>query len=290
MPGSPRWRGTADWDWPRCWQPARELCDGFPVFPRLARDLANAAPRLAEWPSSARVFLPHGRPPETGEVLVQRDLGNLFDRLIAVERNAAPQGRAAAIMAARDEFYTGAISREIAAHSHRTGGALDAEDLATFRVVVGPSVSSTYRGMEVHACGPWSQGPLLPMILNLLDGVDLRRMGAGSSEYFHHVVEAIKLACADREAFFGDPELVDVPLEGLLHPGYAEERRRLLNPGRREPRDAGVGRPVAVGGARRPDRQRPPTRAAGPASPTLRMSARWTRTATRSPRPRLIPG
>lgn len=211
-------------------QPARELCEGFPVFPRLARELASAAPRLAEWPSSARVFLPHGRPPEAGDILVQRDLGRLFDRLIEAERTASRKGRKAAIMAARNEFYTGEIGREIAAHSHRTGGALDAEDLAAFRVVVGPSVSSTYRGLEVHACGPWSQGPLLPMILNLLEGVEVRRMGAGSAEYYHHVAEAIKLACADREAFFGDPALIDVPIDGLLHAGYAEERRRLLDP------------------------------------------------------------
>jgi len=211
-------------------QPARELCNGFPVYPRLARDIAGLVPRLSQWPSSARVFLPHGRAPQAGELLVQRDLGGLFDRLIAIERRAAHRGREAAIAAARDDFYLGAIAGEIAAHARREGSELDADDLAGYRAVVGPSVSSTYRGVEVHACGPWSQGPLLPMTLNLLDGYDLGRMGAGSADYFHHLIEAIKLACADREGFFGDPDLVDVPIQGLLSPAYADERRRLINP------------------------------------------------------------
>ena len=191
------------------------------------------------------MFLPTVAPPEgPGDILVQRDLGRLFDRLIEAEAK-----RIAQRPESRDHGGPGTSSTparsagRIAAHSHRTGGVLDAEDLAAFRVVVGPSVSSTYRGLEVHACGPWSQGPLLPMILNLLEGVDVRRMGTGSAEYYHHVAEAIKLACADREAFFGDPALVDVPIDGLLHAGYAEERRRLLDPDAASPGMPAAGDP-----------------------------------------------
>ncbi len=209
--------------------PACELCGGFPVFARLALAIAHVAPRLREWPASARVFLPNGRPPQVGEVLVQRELGALLRRLIDIETSARHRGREAAIVAARDDIYRGEIARTLAAHAGRTGSELDAEDLAAYHVAVEPSVSSTYRGVEVHACGPWSQGPLLPMVLNLLQGADLRRLGQGSGPYLHYLIEAIKLACADREAFFGDPKYVDVPIAGLLSPEYADERRRLID-------------------------------------------------------------
>ena len=217
-------------------RPACELCDGFPVYGRLARTIAALTSQLRAWPASARVFLPNGRPPRAGEVLVQRELGSLFGRLVDVEQGARSRGREAAIMAARDEIYHGEIARELAAHAERTGSELDADDLAAYRVAIGPSVSSRYRDLEVHACGPWSQGPLLPMVLNLLQGEDLRKLGHGSVAYFHFLIEAIKVACADREAFFGDPEQVDVPIGGLLDPEYADERRRLIDPARACPR------------------------------------------------------
>jgi len=210
-------------------RPACELCEGFPVFDRLARTIASLTSRLSAWPASARVFLPNGRPPQVGDVLVQRDLGALFARLIETENSAKHRGREAAIMAARDEIYHGEIARALAAHAARVGSELDAEDLGAYHVAVEPSVSSTYRGVEVHACGPWSQGPLLPMVLNLLEGTNVHRLGHGSGPYLHYVIEAIKIACADREAFFGDPNQVDVPIVGLLHPEYAEERRRLID-------------------------------------------------------------
>src|SRR5207237_842806 len=212
--------------------PACELCDGFPVYDRLARTIANLAPRLREWPASARVFLPNGRPPQAGEVLVQPELGGLFRRLIDVEHGARQRGREAAIGAARDEVYRGGTARQPAAHAERTGSELDAEDLAAYRVAVGPRVSARYRDVEVHACGPWSQGPLLPMVLNVLQGQQLRQLGQGSAAHLHYLIEAIKVACADREAFFGDPDQVDVPMTGLLDPEYADERRRLIDPAR----------------------------------------------------------
>jgi len=247
--------------------PACELCGGFPVYDRLARTIENLAPRLREWPASARVFLPNGRPLRAGEILVQQELGALFRRLIDVERGAASSGRESAIMAARDEIYHGEIARALAVHAARTGSELDAEDLAAYRVAIGPSVSSRYRDVEVHACGPWSQGPLVPMILNLLQGEDVSRLGQGSVAYFHFLIEAIKLACADREAFFGDPDQVDVPISGLLDPEYADERRRMIdparacpalpvpgNPWRHEGRSGPRGYvPVAAAGAAQPD-------------------------------------
>src|SRR5438093_6628053 len=118
--------------------PAIELCDGFPVYPRLARAIAMLQDRLRQWPASAAVFLPNGRPPQVGELLVQRELGDLFRRLAAIEAAHASRGRAAAIMAARDAIYTGDIARQIVAHMQREGGALSAEDLASYHVSVAP--------------------------------------------------------------------------------------------------------------------------------------------------------
>lgn len=223
--------------------PACELCEGFPVYRRLARTIAALEPQLREWPSSARVFLPEGRPLATGELLVQRELGDLFRRLIAVEEGARSRGREAAIMAARDEVYHGEIARALAAHARRTGSELDAEDLAAYRVEIGPSVSSRYRDVEVHACGPWCQGPLLPMVLNLLQKEDLERLGQGTAAHLHYLIEAIKVAAADREAFIGDPAQADVPIKGLLDPEYADERRRLIDPARAWPKLPPPGNP-----------------------------------------------
>ena len=215
--------------------PSIELCDGFPVYPRLARAITMLQDRIRQWPSSAAVFLPNGRPPEVGELLVQRELGGLFRRLAAIESAHASRGRAAAIMAARDAIYSGDIAREIVSHMQREGGALSAEDLATYRVSIETPVHTTYRGIDVYACGPWSQGPLVPMTLNLLEGYDIAALGPGSLPFLHRYTEAMKLACADREGFFGDPDQVDVPIAGLLDKAYADERRTLIRDDRAWP-------------------------------------------------------
>ncbi len=132
------------------------------------------------------------------------------------------------LMAARDAIYRGDIAREIVAFMGREGGALGAEDLEGHRATTEPAVHTTYRGIDVYACGPWSQGPLVPMTLNMLEGFDIASMGPGSLAFLHRFTEAMKLACADREGFFGDPDLVDVPIRGLLDKEYARERDRLI--------------------------------------------------------------
>lgn len=215
--------------------PAIELCDGFPTFPRLARSIERTKAQISRFPSTAAVFLPGGRVPRNGETLVQRELGDLFRRLLAIERAHDSRGRAAAIMAARDAVYNGEIAEGIATFVEREGGALTYEDLSGYHVTVGPPVHTTYRGIDVYACGPWSQGPLVPMILNLLEGFDVASMGAGSTRSLHHFAEAIKLAAADREGFFGDPDQVDVPIVGMLDKSYAAERARLIREDRAWP-------------------------------------------------------
>ena len=215
--------------------PSIELCDGFPVYPRLAAAIERLEERIRQWPTSAAVFLPDGRPPRTGEPFVQRDLGALFRRLALIEEVHAPRGRAPAILAARDAIYEGDIAREIAAFQAEAGGAITREDLREQRVRIEPAAHSTYRGIDVYSCGPWSQGPLVPMTLNLLEGYDIASFGPGSLRFLHTYVEAFKLAAADREGFFGDPEQVDVPIRGLLDKGYAALRRERIRDDRANP-------------------------------------------------------
>jgi gamma-glutamyltranspeptidase/glutathione hydrolase len=216
--------------------PAIDLAQhGFPVNARLAAAIAAAEPRLREWPSSSAVFLPNGRPPQVGEILVQKELARTFQRLVDVERANAARGRAEAIIAARDDLYRGELAAEIVRHVADQGGALNAEDLAQHRARIERPTHTRYRDTDVYACGAWSQGPLVPMTLNMLSGLDVAGMGPGSVEFVHHLTEAFKLAAADREGYFGDPEFVDVPLAGLLSPEYAAEQRSRIDPNRAAP-------------------------------------------------------
>src|SRR5713101_6975476 len=224
--------------------PALELAeDGFPLHkalrgPALAYMLAdfsiagNADHFRKAWPSSAKVYLPNGRLPEVGEVLKNPDLGRTFRRLIAAERKVQSQGRTRGLAAARNVFYHGEIAQIIAAHAQAHGGLLTVEDLAGFRCKVEEPVMLNYRGYDVYKCGPWSQGPVFLQQLALLEGYDLDGMGHNSADYIHTVVEAMKLAFADREQYYGDPNFVDVPLDGLLSERYAAARRALIDPRR----------------------------------------------------------
>src|SRR5437667_287388 len=115
------------------------------------------------------------------------------------------------------------------------GGAITEDALRAQRVLIEAPVHTTYRGIDVYACGPWSQGPLVPMTLNLLEGYDIGGLGPGSLEFLHRYTEAFKLAAADREGFFGDPEQVDVPIRGLLEKAYADERRASIRDDRAHP-------------------------------------------------------
>jgi gamma-glutamyltranspeptidase / glutathione hydrolase len=222
--------------------PALELAEeGFPMHPGL-RGPAPAHPLgdfsldgIAErfrttWPSSAAVYLPGGDLPEVGARVRNPDLGRMFRRLIAAEERA--RGRKEGIAAAIDAFYCGEIAEIIAAHAADHGGLLTREDLHGYRSSIEPAASVDYRGYRVHKCGPWSQGPVFLQQLMLLCGFDLRALAHNSAEYIHVVTEAAKLAFADREQYYGDPDFVGVPLTGLLSERYAAARRSLIDPER----------------------------------------------------------
>ena len=209
-------------------QPALELAEGgFPLHAELQAAIASAARpggAFSRYPSTAAAFLPDGRVPQVGEVFRQPQLGHTFRRLIDAESHAGGD-RKARIYAARDLLYRGELARQIATFYQEQGSLLTESDLAEFRVRLEPPAHATYRDLDVYTCGPWCQGPSLLLALNLLEGLDLREMGPGSAPYLHTVAEALNLAFADRHAYFGDPDFVDVPLRGLLSKEYASARR-----------------------------------------------------------------
>ena len=227
--------------------PAIELAgDGFPVYDAFARAVGRMAARFErEWPSSAALLLPGGAAPEPGQVFKNPDLARTYERLVEAEHNARHLGRSAALRAAHDRFYSGDIAAAIVAFQRDTttthaggppsSGLLTREDFATFSTHEEAPASTTYRGFTVHKCGPWSQGPVFLQQLNILEGYDLRAMGAGSADHIHTVLEASKLAFADRERYYADPEFAHVPLRGLLSKEYAATRRALIDPRRASP-------------------------------------------------------
>jgi gamma-glutamyltranspeptidase/glutathione hydrolase len=202
--------------------------DGFPMYPLMSEMIDMHADEYRRWPSSAAIYLPRGRPPRPGEIFVQADLGRSLQYMADEERAASKQGRVRGLEAARAAFYRGDIARSIVAYHEANGGLMTMDDLAAFRVEIEPPVTTRFANLDVHTAGPWCQGPALLQMLNLLAGVDLAAMGHNSIDYTHAVTEAIKLAFADRERYYGDPRFVEVPLAALLSAGYAQARRALL--------------------------------------------------------------
>jgi gamma-glutamyltranspeptidase/glutathione hydrolase len=205
-------------------EPALELAtDGFPVSRLMSHMLTGVHDNIKQWPSSAEYLRADGTPYQTGDIIVQPTIARLFKQLIDTERGAAGKGRAAAIMEARDLFYKGDVAEKIARFSREQGGFLDYDDMANFSVGIEPAVSTSYRGYEVFTCGPWCQGPVLAQTLNILENFDLASYGHNSPKALHVIIEALKASFADRHAFYGDPDFVEVPIRGLLSKGYAQQ-------------------------------------------------------------------
>ncbi|HEY6430497.1 MAG TPA: gamma-glutamyltransferase [Acetobacteraceae bacterium] len=207
--------------------------DGFPTYPFLAEIIAAKQNEIQQWPDTAAIFLPGGRVPDVGTPFVQADLAATLQYMVDEERSS--EGRRAGLRAAHDAFYRGDIAAAIAQHQRANGGWLTADDLAAFQARFEPPCRGTFRGTDIFACGPWSQGPMLLEALNIIEPLDLRAMGHNSAEYIHAVVEALKIAAADREAWFGDPDFEDVPLKILLSEPYTATRRALFDPRRAWP-------------------------------------------------------
>jgi gamma-glutamyltranspeptidase/glutathione hydrolase len=213
----------------------RHARHGFTMHPVMAHYVAKNAEGYRRWPSNAAIYLPAGRPPREGELFVQADLAASLQHMVDEERGAAGQGRVAGLRAARDAFYRGDLAAAMARYHREHDGWLTAEDLASYRSEIEPPLRTRFGDVEVLSCAPWCQGPVLLQMLSLLEGADLRALGHNSVAYVHRVTEAMKLAFADRDRYYGDPRFVDVPMATLLSPAYAAERRRLIREDRAWP-------------------------------------------------------
>jgi gamma-glutamyltranspeptidase / glutathione hydrolase len=208
--------------------PALECAErGFPLSSFSAYQMAANAGAYRRWPTSAALYLRDGRAFQTGQILVQRELADMLRSMIGAERKAGG-ARAAGVRAARDHFYKGDVARAIAEFHATNGGLLSYEDLASFEVEVGAALMIGFRNYEVAACGFWCQGPVLLQMLNLIEPYDLAKLGHNSPAYLHLLIETVKVAFADRDAYYADPLHVKIPADGLLSKAYAEARRSLI--------------------------------------------------------------
>ncbi|HLN59333.1 MAG TPA: gamma-glutamyltransferase family protein, partial [Thermoanaerobaculia bacterium] len=212
--------------------PAIAYADGFPMYAFLRGYLVRERKATEKWEWSGKTYYPDGRIPEVGETFRQPNLAKTLREIVAAERAAfeKTRDRKAAIMAGRDAFYKGPIARRIAEADRAAGGVLAYDDLAGFHGRVEEPVKTTFHGYDIFKAGPWDQGPVLLQTFNILAGIDLAAMGPGSADAIHAMHEAIKLAYDDRNAFYGDPDFVKVPLKGLLSADYAAARRKLIGP------------------------------------------------------------
>ncbi len=231
--------------------PALECAEqGFPLSTFSAAMISGNAERYRRFPTSAALYLPGGGPREPGDRLVQAELAGTIKLMVEAETRARRRGRGRAIRAARDVFYKGEIARRIVEFHEQEGGLLTVEDLADFHAEVAPALKLSFREYEVAACGFWCQGPVLLQMLNLIEPFDWGVMGHNSPRALHLLVEAMKLAFADREAYYGDPRYVKVPAEALLSKAYADARRALIREDRAWPEMPPPGDPDGVSALR----------------------------------------
>ena len=217
---------------------------GFPMYEYMHRMLAIPETR-AQFalysPGGEAVFYPNGRAPRVGERFVQPALAATLRRLVEGD---ASGDRIAGIAAARERFYRGDVAALIGAFSETWGGLLRASDLAGYRARIEPPLSTTFAGREILGQGAWTQGPILMQALGMLATRDLRALGHNSARYIHVVTEALKLAFADRERYYGD--VPTVPLAELLAPAYLAARAALIRPDRAMPSAPPAGAPRAA--------------------------------------------
>jgi len=231
-------------------RPALRLAEeGFPVYPTLAQNILAHSKRFSkEWPTTARIYLPNGKPPRIGQRLVQRDLASTLRTLIHTE--ARFKNRQKGLASAREYFYSGPIAKQIINFTARKtirdatrkfhSGLLQVQDLSEFKTRVESPVSVDFRELRVYKCGPWSQGPVFLQQLRLLEEYNLQRLGHNSARYIHLLTELSKLAFEDRERYYGDPLFTPVPMKRLLSREYAAARRKLF-----DRRAASVDTPIA---------------------------------------------
>ena len=221
-------------------KPAIEYArNGYPVVPKITETIATVRELFSsEWTESAKLYLPNGQPPQPGSIFKNTILADTYERIVS-EAEKTSSNRERQIEAARDIWYRGWVAETIDkfcryeavmdVSGRKHSGLLTAEDMASWTSTYDEVASYNYGEYTVCKCGPWSQGPVLLQQLAILDGMEIRSMDPLGADFVHSVIEAAKLSFADREAYYGDPNFVDVPLEILLSKNYNESRRNLIS-------------------------------------------------------------
>ena len=238
--------------------PAITLADGYPIEQETVSSIERNKAELKKWPDSTRVMLPHlgdaHEAPRAGEIFRQPELAATLRKLVDAERQALAAGkdRKSAILAALDRFYRGDIAAEIVRAHRAAGGLFTAEDLANWSVQIEEPVHTQYKGIDVYKLTVWTQGPVMLQALNILENFDLKAMGYNSARYIHTLYQAMNLAFADRDFYYGDTYFPPVePVKGLLSKEYARERSRLIGFERNDA-DAAPGDPYPFQGETNP--------------------------------------
>jgi gamma-glutamyltranspeptidase/glutathione hydrolase len=216
-------------------EPAIQLADGFPIDELRVNYIRTRSSVFSQWADAKRIFLPNGEIPKVGDIFVQADLARTLREIVRAEKLASRgsrNARHAGLMAARDYFYKGPIAQRIGDYMQANGGLIAAGDFARFSAKVGQPVEANYHGYQVYKAGFWTQGPALVETLNMLEGFDLKKLGHNSPAYIHTLAESLKLAMADRDRYYGDPDFVKIPMTELLSKDYAALRRPLIDPER----------------------------------------------------------
>jgi len=240
--------------------PAMQMAEGYPIEAQTANSIERGKAQIKKWPYSKKVFLPHldesREAPNAGEIFVQKDLLETLKKLIETERESLAKGmsRKEAIYAANARFYKGDIAKEIARGCQEQGGLITEQDLATWQVKIEEPLKTNYKGIEVFKLQQWTQGPVMLQMLNILENFDLKHMGYNSTNYIHTIYQAMNLAFADRDFYYGDPAFApDEPMQGLLSKEYAKERSKLINLEKNNPK-IGPGDPYPFEGKVNPFR------------------------------------
>ena len=238
--------------------PAIQMAEGYPIEASTANSIEGQKNRIKQWPYSKNVFLPHlgetREAPVAGEVFKQLELLETLKKMVDAEQEALKKGksRKEAIYAAYDRFYKGDIAREIVRGTQEHGGLITMEDLAKWKVIIEEPLKVNYKGIDVYKLSQWTQGPAMLQALNILENFDLKSMGYNSARYIHTVYQAMSLAFADRDFYYGDPYFAPAePINGLLSDEYAKERAKLIKFDKNDAK-AGPGDPYPFEGKTNP--------------------------------------
>ncbi|MEP6738113.1 MAG: gamma-glutamyltransferase [Chryseolinea sp.] len=234
--------------------PAMTLAEGYPIEAQTANAMERGKAAIKTWPYSKAVFLPHlgeqREAPSAGEIFKQNDLLETLKKMVETEQLSLKKGRnrKQAIYSAMERFYKGDIAKEFVRGAQEQGGLITINDLANWKVKTEEPMKVNYKGIDVYKLSQWTQGPALLQALNILENYDLKSMGYNSARYIHTLYQAMNLAFADRDFYYGDPAVEpEEPMKGLLSKEYAKERAKGIMNDRNDEK-AGPGDPYPFEG------------------------------------------